>query len=275
MDVLITAAELARLDPAPVLLDVRWALGDPDGHQHYLDARIPGARYADLETELAAPASREAGRHPLPDLAVLQTAARSWGIRPDSAVVVYDNTGGLAAARAWWLLRWAGHDNVRILDGGLGAWTQSGQSTESGLPAAIEAGDIELSAGHLPTFEADAAAALARTGVLLDARVGPRYRGEVEPVDAKAGHIPGAVNKPTNDNIGPDGRFLSPEQLRQRYADVDRNQEIGVYCGSGVTAAHEIAALAIIGIDASLYPGSWSQWAGDDARPVATGSPPG
>jgi thiosulfate/3-mercaptopyruvate sulfurtransferase len=275
MDVLITAAELARLDPAPVRLDVRWALGDPDGHQHYLDARIPGARYADLETELAAPASREAGRHPLPDLAVLQTAARSWGIRSDSAVVVYDNTGGLAAARAWWLLRWAGHYDVRILDGGLGAWIQSGQSTESGPPAAIEAGDIELSAGHLPTFEADAAAALARTGVLLDSRVGPRYRGEVEPVDAKAGHIPGAVNKPTNDNIGPDGRFRSPDELRQRYADVDRGREIGVYCGSGITAAHEIAALAIIGIDAALYPGSWSQWAGDDARAVATGSLPG
>jgi thiosulfate/3-mercaptopyruvate sulfurtransferase len=275
MDVLITAAELARLDPAPVRLDVRWALGDPDGHQHYLDARIPGARYADLETELAAPASREAGRHPLPDLAVLQTAARSWGIRSDSAVVVYDNTAGLAAARAWWLLRWAGHYDVRILDGGLGAWIQSGQSTESGPPAAIEAGDIELSAGHLPTFEADAAAALARTGVLLDSRVGPRYRGEVEPVDAKAGHIPGAVNKPTNDNIGPDGRFRSPDELRQRYADVDRGREIGVYCGSGITAAHEIAALAIIGIDAALYPGSWSQWAGDDARAVATGSLPG
>jgi thiosulfate/3-mercaptopyruvate sulfurtransferase len=275
MDVLITAAELARLDPAPVRLDVRWALGDPDGHQHYLDARITGARYADLETELAAPASREAGRHPLPDLAVLQTAARSWGIRSDSAVVVYDNTGGLAAARAWWLLRWAGHYDVRILDGGLGAWIQSGQSTESGPPAAIEAGDIELSAGHLPTFEADAAAALARTGVLLDSRVGPRYRGEVEPVDAKAGHIPGAVNKPTNDNIGPDGRFRSPDELRQRYADVDRGREIGVYCGSGITAAHEIAALAIIGIDAALYPGSWSQWAGDDARAVATGSLPG
>ena len=282
-DVLIEAKhlrdELASARP-PVLLDVRWALGDPHGLEHYRAAHIPNAVYVDLETELAAPASPQEGRHPLPDVARLQDAARRWGVSNDSAVVVYDNNGGLAAARAWWLLRWAGLTDVRILDGALGAWTVAGLPLDAG-DAEPESGDVVLGSGHLPVLTADQAAALARDGVLLDARAAERYRGETEPVDPRAGHIPGAVSAPTADNLTGDGIFAVPEQLRSRFAalGVDTDDpaaiRVGVYCGSGVTAAHEIAALRIIGVEAALFPGSWSAWAADQARPAATGGEPG
>ncbi|MBL7518041.1 NAD(P)-binding domain-containing protein, partial [Frankia sp. CNm7] len=187
-------AELAGSLP-PALLDVRWALGDPDGEKHYLDGHLPGAVYVDLETELAAPASAERGRHPLPELADLERAARRWGLRAGQPVVVYDAIGGLSAGRAWWLLRWAGVGDVRILDGGLGAWAAAGGALASGAHRP-EPGDVTLTAGHLPVLDADAAAAVAGTGVLLDARTGERYRGEVEPVDSRAGPVPGAVSLP-------------------------------------------------------------------------------
>ncbi len=250
------------------MLDVRWALGDPDGEKHYLEGHVPGAVFADLETELAAPPSVAGGRHPLPDLAVLQSAARGWGLHNGQAVVVYDNNGGQSAARAWWLLRWAGVTDVRILDGGLGAWTATGSPLDSGVQHA-EPGDVELSAGHLPVLDADAAADWPSHGVLIDARGGERYRGESEPIDSRAGHIPGAISRPTAENLGPDGRFLSIAALRERFAGIEG--DVAVYCGSGVTAAHEIAALQVAGIDAALYAGSWSAWSGDPARPVATG----
>ncbi|WP_375502456.1 rhodanese-like domain-containing protein [uncultured Jatrophihabitans sp.] len=264
--------ELAGPQP-PVVLDVRWALGDPDGEKHYLDAHLPGAAYVDLESELAAPASVEQGRHPLPDIANLQRAARQWGVRTGVPVVVYDDNGGLSAARAWWLLRWAGVADVRILDGGLGAWVAQTGQTESGA-STPEPGDVVLTPGHLPVLDADAAAALPGTGVLIDARAAERYRGEVEPVDARAGHIPGAVSLPTADNLGPAGAFRSAASLRARFDAAGVTGSVGVYCGSGVTAAHEIAALHIAGIDAALYPGSWSQWSGDPSRPVATSADP-
>ena len=277
-EVLIDAVALSELlgqpDP-PAVLDVRWALGDTRGREHYRAGHIPTAVYVDLDTQLAAPAHPAGGRHPLPDLPSLQEAARQWGLRAGQPVVVYDNSGGLAAARAWWLLRWAGLDRVRILDGALNAWTQAGFELESGGHEAAR-GDVILDAGHLPVLTADDAAALARDGVLLDARAGERYRGEVEPVDAKAGHIPGAVSAPTAENLTEDGTFAATETLRARFAGLGAvpGGTVGVYCGSGVTAAHAAAALRIAGIDAALYAGSWSAWSADPQRPVATGPDP-
>ena len=277
-EVLIDAVALRQLlsQPDPLaVLDVRWALGDSRGRDHYRAGHIPTAVYVDLDTQLAAPAHPAGGRHPLPDLPSLQEAARQWGLRAGQPVVVYDNSGGLAAARAWWLLRWAGLDRVRILDGTLNAWTQAGFDLESGDHEAAR-GDVILDAGHLPVLTADDTAALARDGVLLDARASERYRGEVEPVDAQAGHIPGAVSAPTAENLTADGTFAAPEALRARFAGLGAvpGGAVGVYCGSGVTAAHAVAALRIAGIDAALYPGSWSAWSADPQRPVATGPDP-
>jgi thiosulfate/3-mercaptopyruvate sulfurtransferase len=268
------AGELAGAT-APALLDVRWKLGDPDGRLHYEEAHLPGAVYVDLDTELAAHGGPTDGRHPLPGLAMLEASARKWGIKQGQSVVVYDDNGGASAARAWWLLRWAGVAEVRILDGGLGAWTAGGHPIEPGN-VDVPVGDVSLSAGHLPTLDIDEAAEFPASGVLLDARAGARYRGETEPVDPRAGHIPGALSAPTTDNLGPDGRFLSDAALAERFAALgaDGATPVGVYCGSGVTAAHEIAALAVLGIDAALYPGSWSAWSNDPARPAAIGAAP-
>lgn len=269
--VLISADELREVlaDKRVRLLDVRWALGDPDGPQHYLDGHIPGAVFVDLETELAAPPSPARGRHPLPDPTQLEKCARSWGVCNGDPVVVYDATGGMAAARAWWLLRWAGIADVRILDGGLPAWIGAGLEIAAGAESDPELGDVELNPGQLPVIDADAAAKW--SGVLLDARAGERYRGEVEPVDPRAGHIPGAVSAPTAENLDGDGRFRGVDVLRERFAAFG-SVPVAVYCGSGVTAAHQVAALAAVGIEAALYPGSWSQWSNDPKRPVATGA---
>lgn len=256
----------------PVLLDVRWALGMTDGQDQYRAGHLPEAVYVDLETELAAQTSPDAGRHPLPSAAEFQQAARRWGVSSDSRVVVYDSVGGTSAARAWWLLRYFGVRDVRILDGGLAAWTGAGRASETGDVVA-EPGDVVVRGGCMPVLDADEAAALADgDGLLLDARAAERYRGEVEPVDPRAGHVPGAVSAPTAANLGSDGRFLPTQDLERRFGDLGvRAGSTGVYCGSGVTAAHEVAALAVVGIEAALYPGSWSQWSNDPARPVAVG----
>ncbi|GAB2567039.1 sulfurtransferase [Nocardia heshunensis] len=273
--VLISVAELQELLSAGGsrvrLLDVRWALGDPDGPQHYLDGHIPGAVFVDLETELAAPASAAKGRHPMPELAHLQKCARSWGVSDGDAVVVYDATGGMAAARAWWLLRWGGVADVRILDGGLPAWEKAGGKVVSGDEPDPEPGTVVLSPGNMPTVDADGAAGW--QGLLLDARAGERYRGEVEPIDPRAGHIPGAVSAPTAENLTATGHFKSVDELRSRFEGLGSGP-VAAYCGSGVTAAHQVAALAVAGIDAALYPGSWSQWSNDPKRPAATGAQP-
>jgi thiosulfate/3-mercaptopyruvate sulfurtransferase len=266
-------AEL-RADPEGlVLLDVRWALGDDRGRERYLEGHLPGAVYVDLDTELAAPATAADGRHPLPSLQALQAAARRWGVSAGSRVAVYDAGPGTAAARAWWLLRWAGLSAVLILDGGLAAWTAAGGPVDSG-DVVPTPGDVVLTGGGMPVLDADAAAGLAAgTGLLLDARAAERFRGETEPVDPRAGHVPGAVSAPTTENLDADGRFLPAAVLSERFAalGVDRGTTVGVYCGSGVTAAHEVAALAVAGVDAALWPGSWSQWSADPDRPVATG----
>jgi thiosulfate/3-mercaptopyruvate sulfurtransferase len=216
----------------------------------------------------------------MPSAASFEAAMRRLGVRGDRLVVVYDQGDSMAAARAWWLLRYFGHPAVRVLDGGFRGWQAAGLPVE---PAAGEdpgkaagdglPGDFTAEPGHLPLLDADAAAAVARDGVLLDARAGERYRGESEPVDPVAGHIPGAVSAPTAQNVAPDGTFRPASELAARFAallgpDASR---VGVYCGSGVTAAHEVLALALAGIPAGLYAGSWSEWITDPSRPVATG----
>jgi 3-mercaptopyruvate sulfurtransferase SseA len=279
MTVTTTVAELRELlasGTPPVLLDVRWALGDPHGRAHHAEGHIPGAVYVDLDTELASAPSPEGGRHPLPGMEDLQEAARRWGIRQDQPVVVYDDLGNTAAARAWWLLRYAGLTRVTLLDGALGAWRAAGLPLESGPVADPPRGDVVLRAGSLPVVDADRAAELTLSGLLLDARAGERYRGEVEPVDPRAGHIPGAVSAPTGDNLAADGTFLPADELRKRFEErgAGAADRIGVYCGSGVTAAHQIAALQIAGFEAALFPGSWSAWSADPSRPAATGGRP-
>ncbi len=260
----------------PAVLDVRWTLGDPDGRLYFRAGHIPGAVYVDLDNELASPATAAGGRHPLPDLGELEQAARRWGVNDGQTVVVYDDNGGMACARAWWLLRWAGIADVRILNGALGAWLRAGLPVEQG-EASPPAGDVSLRSGGRPVLSADGAAQLADRGVLLDARARGRYLGEQEPIDPKAGHIPGALNAPTTGNLDADGRFLTAEQLRTRFAElgVDGSRPVGAYCGSGVTAAHLIAALQVAGIEAALFPGSWSAWSADPSRLVAVGEAAG
>ncbi|MET8562227.1 sulfurtransferase [Streptomyces flaveolus] len=282
MTVIITASELADEltgGNPPVLLDVRWQLstakaaGAPafDGRAEYAAGHLPGAVFVELDRELAA-APGAHGRHPLPDLAEFGAAMRRAGVSAGRPVVVYDGGQGWAAARAWWLLRWTGHPDVRVLDGGLPSWEGE---LSTGTPVPPE-GDFEPAPGAAGLLDADRAAALARTGVLLDARAGERYRGEVEPIDRVGGHIPGAVSAPTTENVGPDGRFLPAAELRDRFKalGVSEDAEVGVYCGSGVSAAHEVLALAVAGIPAALYVGSWSEWSADPSRPVAVGADP-
>lgn len=275
MEPIITAAALAAALGGTVVLDVRWQLGGPPGHGAYAQGHIPGARYVDLDTELAAPPGPN-GRHPLPDPGEFGAAMRKAGVNADSDVVVYDDWNGWGAARAWWLLRWAGHERVRVLDGGLAAWTAAGQPLATDEPA-TGGGDFTPRPGALPLLDADEAAAVARRGLLLDARAPERYRGEVEPIDPAAGHIPGAVNAPTTANVAADGHFLPPAELGRRFASLGgaEGAEVGVYCGSGVSGAHEVLALAVAGIPAALYVGSWSEWSHDPTRPIATGPTPG
>ncbi|MFG2432470.1 sulfurtransferase [Streptomyces sp. NPDC048590] len=255
----------------PVLLDIRWQLGGPDGRADYEAGHIPGAVYVDLDTELAGPAGG-GGRHPLPDPEAFGAVMRRAGVGCATPVVVYDGGQGWAAARAWWLLRWAGHQDVRVLDGGLAGWP--GELTTT-VPEPAE-GDFRPEPGGLGLLDADAAAGLARSGLLLDARAAERYRGDVEPIDRVGGHIPGAVSAPTTENVDDKGYFLPAPSLASRFAELgaDASTEVGVYCGSGVSGAHQVLALELAGHRAALYAGSWSEWSSDESRPVATGPNP-
>lgn len=261
-------AMLARDASAVTVLDVRYRLGGPPGREEFERGHVPGAAYVDLDADLAAPAGPR-GRHPLPGVEVFQTAMRRAGVRGDRAVVVLDDWAGHAAARAWWLLRFHGHRDVRVLDGAWPAWLEAGGPVETG-PTTPEPGDFVARPGGMPVVDVDGALDV---GVLVDARAAERYRGEVEPVDPVAGHVPGAVNVPTSANLGADGRFRGPAELRELYAAVGAtpDADVAAYCGSGVTAAHDVLAMEVAGVPAALWPGSWSEWVADPARPVATG----
>jgi thiosulfate/3-mercaptopyruvate sulfurtransferase len=279
--VLISAAELAQQlsegGDVVRVLDVRWTVSAPDGRAAYAAGHLPGAVYVDLDSDLSDHSVTGRGRHPLPSAAALQRSARRWGLNPGDPVVVYDDWGGQAASRAWWLLRAAGVEDVRLLDGGWSAWQRSGNPTETVEPEPNPGTLTIQSLDGLPTVDADGVArrALSSDDVVLDARAAARYRGDEEPLDQRAGHIPGAVSAPTAANLTADGTFLPATDLRERFTALGAgSRPVAVYCGSGVTATHQIAALAIAGYDAALYPGSWSEWSSTPQRPIATGGSP-
>jgi thiosulfate/3-mercaptopyruvate sulfurtransferase len=277
---LISATDLAHELEDLVVIDVRWQLAaargpgaDPIGLADYRAGHVPGAFFVDLDTELAGPPG-DGGRQPLPEPAVAQAALRRCGVRLDSRVVVYDGRESFAAARAWWVLRWLGIQDVRVLDGGYAAWLAADLPVST-TPPADRHGDLVVEPGSLPTIDAEAAGRWPGSGLLLDARAAERYAGEVEPLDPVAGHIPGAVNSPTTDWLSQDGRFR--RDLAEHWRAVSSGHEgqpVAVYCGSGITAAHQALALAELGVDAILYPGSWSEWVRDPSRPVASGPTP-
>jgi thiosulfate/3-mercaptopyruvate sulfurtransferase len=261
-----------------VVLDIRFRPeGVQDGRERYLAGHIPEAVFVDFATELASEPRGFSGRRPLPEARDLQRDARRWGLREDSLVVVHDDNRNLQAGRAWWVLRWAGARDVRLLDGGLAAWVAADGALTAEVPLPAR-GDVVLPGGQLPVLDADAAQARARDAVLLDARGTEAYLGRAVTTGRPSeGHIPGALSAPTTQNLLPDGQLASAEALRDRFRalGVDGTRPVGVYCGGGVAASHQIAALASIGIEAALFPGSWSAWSSDPSRPVATGAEPG
>lgn len=271
VDVSTLVAELASPRP-PVLIDVRWSLLGPPGRRSYEAGHLPGAVFADLDTELSGRRGA-AGRHPLPATADFEALMRRLGVNTDSALVVYDGADSVAASRAWWDLRYFGHDDVRVLDGGYAAWVAAGQLVTADVPD-VRPGNFVARPGQLPMLDADEAAEVAKNGVLIDVRAPERYRGEVEPVDAVAGRVPGAINLPTNGNVGADGKFLDIETLRTRFESLEiaPGAQVGTYCGSGVNAAHTAFAMTLAGLPTpALFVGSWSAWISDPARPIATG----
>ncbi|HEX7352222.1 sulfurtransferase [Brachybacterium sp.] len=271
-DSLHALLEGAAAGDRPVsLLDVRWALDGSRGRGTYLQGHLPGAVYVDLDTELAAPARPEAGRHPLPEPEDFAASLRRAGLIEGSAVVAYDDTNGAPAGRLVWMLRALGHD-AAVLSGGLDAWDGE-----------LETGEVRPAPGDVaarpwPSSRiASADEVAAGEALVVDARAPERYRGEVEPIDPRAGHVPGAVNLPFAGNLDASGRFMAPEELRRRFeaAGVSEDRETIVYCGSGVTATHGLLALESAGFTRlRLFPGSWSQWSADAARPVTVGPNP-
>ncbi|MCB2174341.1 MAG: sulfurtransferase [Actinomycetales bacterium] len=268
-------AELGGPEP-PLVVDVRWSLAGAD-RAGYLAGHLPGAVFCDLDADLAAPPG-DGGRHPLPSVDRLATMMRRLGIGPSRDVVVLDGGAGGAAARAWWCLRWVGHERVRVLDGGLAAWVAVGGPLESGEVTPVPAHDVVVRPGSMRTVEA--ADVLAGTaGTLLDARAPERFRGDVEPIDPVAGHIPGAVDVPTAALQGADGRYLAPDEARAvllagvagAAGGARVAPALAAYCGSGVTAAQLVLVGHDVGVDVALYPGSWSHWIQDPGHPIATG----
>ena len=264
----------------PVVLDVRKTTGDVDNRAEYLRGHLPGAVFVDLDADLASEPG-EGGRHPMPDPRKLQRVFRLAGIGSSSTVVAHDAADGSIAARAWWLLRWAGHRAVAVLDGGFAGWVAEGRPVTTEIPSP-GAGDIEVRPGAMPVLDADQARHLAATGVLFDARAPQRYAGEVEPIDFRAGHLPGAINAPFAEHLDGNGRWRPPDELAARFAalGVRPDRPVGAYCGSGVTACSVLLALEHAGVadsdhPAALYVGSWSHYIRDPQRPVAIGPEPG
>jgi thiosulfate/3-mercaptopyruvate sulfurtransferase len=271
------AAALVSARP-PVLFDVRFPPASA-GMGAYQENHLPGATFVDRDAVFAGPPGTEpgehGGRHPLPDPAALQEALRGLGLTEDHPVVVYDEGSAPPsgnAARAWWILRWAGHPDVRVLDGGYAAWVADGRPVTTEVPTP-EKGDFTVRPGSMPVLDAAGAAARAAAGALLDARAPVRFRGEQEPLDPIAGRIPGARNLPIADTAGPDGRFLPGEAIKDKVRDLPPGEQIGTYCGSGITAAHIALALTTIGYEPAVYVGSWSEWITDPSRPIETGEP--
>ncbi len=263
--------ELAdRLDePGVVVCDVRWYLTDPTrGRSEYDEAHVPGAVFVDLHAELAG--GNGGGRHPLPTTEEFAARLGRFGIARDDTVVAYDSAGGAVASRLWWMLRSIAHDRVAVLDGGYQAWERAGLPTTDEVAARAPTAYPVVDGWDGVVDADDITEVVERGTALIDARAAERYRGEVEPIDPRAGHIPGAINRPHLDNLGPDGRHRSAPELAERFADL--GPEPVVYCGSGVTACHDLLAMSIAGItDARLYPGSWSDWSSQADRPIATG----
>lgn len=275
----VSAGDLAHHidDPDWVIVDCRFTLTDPEaGRRAYTQGHLPGARYAHLEDDLSAPVSPLSGRHPLPDPDVLEGKLGVWGIDSEKQVVAYDDTFGAMASRLWWLLRWLGHDRVALLDGGLPAWTRAGLPVTTEIPRVHPTHFLaNPRPGMVVSAESVAASLAEDSAVLVDARAEERFSGEVEPLDPVAGHVPGAVNLPWEDNLDLDGTFLPPGDLKELYGDIigsHSRADVIAMCGSGVTACHNLLAMEIAGISAArLYAGSWSEWITDPARPVATG----
>ena len=262
--------------PAVVVLDCRFDLADPAaGARAHAESRIAGSRYAHLDDDLAGPKTGRNGRHPLPSREAFAATLGRWGVGPASQVVAVDDHGGAYAARAWWMLRWMGHEAVAVLDGGLAAWRAAGGALVSGPPEPVPpASPYPVAAqASMPVIDAAALQRRLGHGVLLDARSGERFRGEVEPLDPVAGHIPGATLRCFKDNLGPDGRFRPAPELRRAFDALGvPAKDIVHQCGSGVTACHNLLAMVHAGLEGStLYPGSWSEWCADPSRPVAVG----
>jgi thiosulfate/3-mercaptopyruvate sulfurtransferase len=263
-------------DPSLRVADVRWSLSGPAGREQYEAGHLPGAVFLDADAELSSPGDGP-GRHPVPSAAKLAAILGAAGIGDDHVVVAYDDAGGSIAARLWWLYRHYGRDGqCAVLDGGLAAWT------DAGLPLTTEA-TSQPAVTWTPRAPRDdvvdtkhVAEILGTDALLLDARAGERYRGETEPIDPRAGHIPGARSAPWSENLGPDGRFLPPVALRERYAALGATERPPIaYCGSSLTATHDLLALELAGIPGGrLYEGSWSHWSSDPNRPAATGAMP-
>jgi thiosulfate/3-mercaptopyruvate sulfurtransferase len=257
-----------------VLLDCGFDLVDTAaGARAHAQGHLPGAFHADLDRDLSAPKTGRNGRHPLPTRETFAQTVARWGVRPGVAVVCYDNHGGVYAARAWWMLHWLGHADAAVLDGGKAAWVAGGGALEATLPT-LDAGaaPYPLGSGTMPTVQADALLG-AHQHTIVDARAAERFRGEVEPLDPVAGHIPGARNRFHKENLAADGRFKPAAELRAAFLALHSEPARVVHqCGSGVTACHNLLAMEHAGLQGSaLYPGSWSEWCADPSRPVARG----
>ncbi len=282
MSTLIDPPSLATKLDAPdwIVVDCRFNLLDPAaGRKAYARAHIPGARYADLDRDLARPPVATEGRHPLPDVDTFVARLGEWGVGAGDTVVVYDEDNSIVAARLWWLLRWVGHERVHVLDGGLAAWQDANLPLESTAPRWAAKTYAPRQTGAMAVVSTDdLPGQQARGGQLVDVRAAPRFRGEQEPIDPIAGHVPGARNRPFSANVTETGRFRPAEELRRELLELLENrpaETLIAMCGSGVTACHLLLSMDVAGLDVGkLYAGSWSEWIRDASRPIKTGSAP-